>query len=96
MARAAEIGTAGTCTSVERTVRWRADEENRFSYSDERGVMNHFLITAISDEMSGLLDQQSRLLKETSVGALSSEQLEVYAERDQRLRKLCHELINTE
>jgi hypothetical protein len=57
--------------------------------------MRRTRIDEISDEMSGLLDEQSRLLKEISLTKFSREDLDAYAERNKRLRDLCRQL-NTE
>jgi hypothetical protein len=54
--------------------------------------MDHHWITEISSEMCGLLEQQQRLLA-TPLNNLSPEDLHKHAERNQRLRNLCNELI---
>jgi hypothetical protein len=57
--------------------------------------MNHKRIGEISTEMSGLLEQQRTFLNDTS-GAftrpMTPEQIDGYAERNERLRELCREL----
>jgi hypothetical protein len=59
--------------------------------------MNHKRIGEISTEMSSLLDQQRAFLNATS-GALTKkitpEEIDGYAERNERLRELCAELNN--
>jgi hypothetical protein len=55
--------------------------------------MNDHRTTEISAEMSGLLEQQQRLLKERSIANLSPEDLHKHAERNQRFRDLCNELM---
>jgi hypothetical protein len=49
-------------------------------------------INEISSEMSGLLEQQQRILN-TPIANFSQEDLHEHAERNQRLRDLCKELI---
>ena len=47
----------------------------------------------ISTEMSGLLDEQTRLLKsQTGFTDLSGEELDGFTQRNDRLRQLCKEL----
>jgi hypothetical protein len=55
--------------------------------------MDHYRITEISSEMSGLLDQQKQLLADTPFANLSPEDVHKHAERNQRLRDLCNELM---
>jgi hypothetical protein len=59
--------------------------------------MNHKRIGEISIEMSSLLDQQRELLNDTD-GAftkkMTPEEINGYAERNERLRELCGELNN--
>ena len=59
--------------------------------------MNHKRIGEISTEMSSLLDQQRELLNDTD-GAftkkMTPEEINGYAERNERLRELCGELNN--
>ncbi len=43
--------------------------------------------------MSGLLEQQKRLLLDTPIATFSPEDLHKHAERNQRLRDLCSELM---
>jgi hypothetical protein len=63
----------------------------------QQQAMNHKRIGEISTEMSGLLDQQREFLNATS-GALTKkmtpEEIDGYAERNERLRELCGELNN--
>jgi len=47
----------------------------------------------ISAEMSGLIEQQRRILKDTSIASLSQEDLDAYADRNERLRDLCIQLM---
>jgi hypothetical protein len=57
--------------------------------------MNHKRIAEISSEMSGLLDQQRAWLNDTSgslTHPMSPEDLDGYAEKNERLRELCREL----
>ena len=54
--------------------------------------MDHRRITEISSEMTGLLEQQKRLL-DRPIANLSPEDLHKHAERNQRLRDLCNELM---
>jgi hypothetical protein len=54
--------------------------------------MDHHRITEISLEMSGLLEQQKRVL-DTPLANISAEDLHKHAERNQRLRDLCSELM---
>jgi hypothetical protein len=54
--------------------------------------VDHHRITKISSEMTGLLEQQKRLL-DTPIANLSQEDLHEHAERNQRLRDLCNELM---
>ena len=57
--------------------------------------MNHKRIGEISTEMSNLLDQQRDFLNDTG-GAftkrMTPEEINGYAERNERLRELCGEL----
>jgi hypothetical protein len=57
--------------------------------------MNHKRIGEISTEMSSLLEQQRAWLNDTS-GSLTKqmilEEIDGYAERNERLRELCREL----
>ncbi len=57
--------------------------------------MNHKRIGEISTEMSSLLDQQREFLNATA-GAFTKkmtlEEIDGYAERNERLRQLCGEL----
>jgi len=59
--------------------------------------MNYKRIGEISTEMSGLLDQQREFLNATA-GAytkkMTREEIDGYAERNERLRELCGELNN--
>ena len=55
--------------------------------------MNHKRIGEISAEMSGLIEQQTRILKDTSIASLSQEDLDAYADRNERLRDLCIQLM---
>jgi len=55
--------------------------------------MNHKRIGEISAEMSGLIEQQTRILKDTSIASLSQEDLDGYADRNERLRDLCIQLM---
>lgn len=54
--------------------------------------MDHQRIAEISLEMSGLLEQQKRLLA-TPIANFSPEDLHKHADRNQRLRDLCNELM---
>jgi hypothetical protein len=57
--------------------------------------MNHKRIGEISTEMSGLLDQQRTFLNDTSgsfTQPMTLEEIDGYAERNERLRELCREL----
>jgi len=45
--------------------------------------------------MSGLLEQQKLLLTDTPIANLSPEDLHKHAERNQRLRDLCNELMKS-
>jgi hypothetical protein len=56
--------------------------------------MNHTRIAEISTEMSSLLDKQRALLNNKSglTQPMSLEDLDEYAERNERLRDLCREL----
>jgi hypothetical protein len=67
--------------------------------ADRQGVLNryttkmdHYRIAEISSEMSGLLEQQKRIL-DTPLAKLSPDDLLAHAERNQRLRDLCNELM---
>jgi hypothetical protein len=57
--------------------------------------MNHKRIDEISTQMSSLLDEQRAMLNDTS-GSLTQpitpEEIDGYAERNERLRELCREL----
>jgi hypothetical protein len=55
--------------------------------------MDHHRIAEINAEMSGLLEQQKALLKDTLIARLSAEDLHTYTERNQRIRDLCAELM---
>ena len=57
--------------------------------------MDHHRITEIGLEMSGLLEQQKLLLARTPIANLSPEDLHKHAERNQRLRDLCNELMKS-
>jgi hypothetical protein len=55
--------------------------------------MNHTRIAEISTEMSGLLDKQRAFLNTSGLTQpMSLEELDGYAERNERLRELCREL----
>ena len=55
--------------------------------------VNHDRIREISTEMSGLVDEQTRLLKSpTRFPDISGEELDGYTQRNERLRQLCKEL----
>jgi hypothetical protein len=55
--------------------------------------MNHERIGEISTEMSSLLEQQKRLLNAgRPLTEVEPEEMQRYAERNQRLRDLCREL----
>jgi hypothetical protein len=56
--------------------------------------MNHKRIAEISTEMSSLLDKQRALLNNASgfTQPMSLEEIDGYAERNERLRELCMEL----
>jgi hypothetical protein len=55
--------------------------------------MNHTRIAEISTEMSGLLDKQRAFLNISGhTQPMSLEELDGYAERNDRLRELCREL----
>ena len=64
-------------------------QQVRSRYTTE---MDHHRIGEISSEMCGLLEQQKRIL-DTPVANLSPEDLHKHAERNQRLRDLCNELM---
>ena len=56
-------------------------------------VMAHDRTSEISAEMSALLEQQSHLLNSSrTVSAMSAEDIEAYARRNNRLRQLCKQL----
>jgi hypothetical protein len=57
--------------------------------------MNHKLIGEISAAMSKVVDQQRALLNDTSgslTRPMTPEDIDRYAERNERLRELCREL----
>jgi hypothetical protein len=57
--------------------------------------MNHKRIGEISVEMSKLVDQQRALLNDTSgsfTRPMTPEEIDGYAERNERLRELCREM----
>ena len=54
--------------------------------------MDHNRINQISAEMSRLLEKQNRTLNGTSLSSWPPEELERYAERNERLRELWKEL----
>ena len=56
--------------------------------------MNHKRINEISADMSTLVDQQRALLNDISglTRPMTSEEIDGYAERNERLRELCREL----
>ena len=57
--------------------------------------MNHERIAEISTEMTRLLDQQRELLKDVAgslTRKMSPEDIEGYADRNERLRELCRDL----
>ena len=54
--------------------------------------MDHDRIRAISNEMSALLEQQSNILKASSVSEMLEADMDAYHERNQRLRDLSREL----
>jgi hypothetical protein len=59
-------------------------------------IVDHKRIAEISTEMSSLLEQQRALLNDTSgsiIKRMPSEEVGRYAERNQRLRDLCNELM---
>jgi hypothetical protein len=55
--------------------------------------MDDYRLGEISAEMSALLEEQQRILTERSIASLSVEDLHKHAERNQRLRDLCNELM---
>ena len=58
-------------------------------------TLNHKRIGEISTEMSSLLDQQREFLNDTAgsfTKKMTVEEVDGYAERNQRLRDLCKEL----
>jgi hypothetical protein len=71
------------------------NKNSRALLDKDQAKLNHKRVSEISTEMSNLLDQQREFLNNAG-GALtkkmSPEEINGYAERNERLRELCVEL----